>query len=79
MSSADLRRWMSGFEAAANAERERRRLHGSRPDDAVALAASLIEAAWQAANGPPRHPLRTAADDRARQTWCRLRARLARR
>jgi hypothetical protein len=74
-----VRRWIAGFEAAAEADRQALRNQGNRGVDrarSISLSLSMIDAARQALGGHGiEDPLREAEDERVREVWRRLRAR----
>jgi hypothetical protein len=75
--AAQVRHWIAGFEAIAEADRQALRRHGPDPAWAIALALSMIAAAEQAGHGAGRpDPGREADDAVIRATWARLRQRL---
>jgi len=70
-----IRRWLSGFEAAARRDREELRRHGPRPEWAIRTALSMIEAArsdpaWRSSPNPQRD----AEDEQVRRIWHTLKA-----
>ena len=72
---ATARTWIEGFEAAREAERR-----AGRPEDggrAAVIALQLSDAAL-AARAPQMKARREAEDQGVRETWCRLKRRLAR-
>jgi hypothetical protein len=73
MTTEQVRSWIEGFEAIKQADRERLRETGPRPQWSVSVSLSLIEAA-QASGKPLRDPRREAEDERIRQVWARLKA-----
>jgi hypothetical protein len=73
MTAEQVRSWIEGFEAIKQADRERLRQIGPRPQWSVAVSLSLIEAA-RASGKPLRDPRREAEDERVRQVWTRLKA-----
>jgi len=77
MDRAAVRRWIAGFEAIAEADREARRRQGADPARAIALALSMIAAAEQT-GGPVADPRREAEAQAVRAAWARLRERLCR-
>ena len=77
LTAADARRWLKGFEAAEQADREEKRSQGPRPEWSIALALSLIDAALAAApEWPLLDPRRSTQDETVRHVWARLRLRL---
>ena len=79
MNTADVRRWIAGFEAAAAADRDT--LRGRAPDPAWSIRVSLelIDAARRAGHRFDASDAAREADAEAvRATWARLRARLGR-
>ncbi len=75
MDSVQVRRWLAGFEAIAQADLEALRCRGPDPAQAIGLALSMIEAAEQAGFGTDRAARREAEDAAVRAIWARLRAR----
>jgi hypothetical protein len=78
-SAIDVRRWLSGFEAAERASVEALRAHGPQRVRSIALSLSLLHSARAAAGG--RYPLdlrRADSDAAVRLVWERLRARVRR-
>jgi hypothetical protein len=73
MTAEQVRSWIAGFEAIKQADQERLRQTGPRPQWSVAVSLSLIEAA-RASGKPLRDPRREAEDERIRQVWTRLKA-----
>jgi hypothetical protein len=77
-----VRRWIAGFEAAAEADRQALRDRGGRGIDrarSIGLSLSMIAAAGRALDGRILDdPLREAEDERVREVWRRLRIRLCR-
>ena len=73
MTAEQVRSWIEGFEAIKQADRERLRQTGPRPQWSVAVSLSLIEAA-RASGKPLYDPRREAEDERVRQVWTRLKA-----
>lgn len=69
---ADVLGWIEGFQAARAAEREAGR-RDDRPSS-IAVALQVSEAAL-AARAPEMKARREAEDERARDTWCRLKSR----
>jgi hypothetical protein len=78
MSSADVRRWLEGFEAAERADRDVKRRDGPQPEWSIRVALSLIDAARTAAGAPLVDPRREAGEEAVRNVWNRLRTRLRR-
>ena len=82
MDATQVRRWIAGFEAAAEADRQALRDRGDLGIDrarSIRLSLSMIAAARRALGGRAVHdPLREAEDERVREVWRRLRARLCR-
>ena len=79
MDATQVRRWIAGFEAAAEADRQALRDGGIDRARAIALSLSMIAAARRAFGGRVvNDPLREAEDERSRQVWRQLRARLRR-
>ncbi len=73
MTAEQVRSWIEGFEAIKQADRERLRQMGPRPQWSVSVSMDLIEAA-QASGIRLRDPRREAEDERVRQLWTRLKA-----
>jgi hypothetical protein len=71
MTAEQVRSWIEGFEAIKEADRERLRQTGPRPQWSVSISLSLIEAA-RASGKALRDPRREAEDERVRQVWTRL-------
>lgn len=78
LDAMQVRRWIAGFEAIAEADRAAMRRRGPDPAWAIALALSMIEAAERAGGPIADHPSREAEDAPVREVWGRLRARLRR-
>ena len=79
MDAAQVRRWIAGFEAATEADRQALRRRGADPAWSIRLALSMIAAAHRGPGGPAvRDPLREAEAERVRTVWARLRQRLRR-
>lgn len=77
VSRTDLQRWIAGFEAADEADREARRAQGPRPEWSIMLSLSLLDAAKSDAGGRyPFDPHRRANEEAVRAVWTRLRERL---
>lgn len=77
--ATDVRRWIAGFEAIAEADREALRRKGADPAWAIGLALSMIEAAERAGHGPGSDDPSRAVDEEAlRATWVRLHQRAGR-
>jgi hypothetical protein len=77
LTGEQARRFLAGFEAAAEADREALRRAGPDPQRAWRLSMDAIASARRAA--PPSSRLgaaRASEDEQARQVWERLRARL---
>jgi len=73
MTAEQVRSWIEGFEAIKQADQERLRQTGPRPQWSVTVSLSLIEAA-RAAGKPLRDLRREAEDEQVRQVWTRLKA-----
>ena len=78
MDAAQVRRWIAGFEAAAEADRQALRRRGADPTWSIRLALSMIDAARHDSGQALRDPLREAEAERVRSVWARLRQRLLR-
>lgn len=79
MNPADVRRWIAGFEAAAELDRQSLRRQGADPAWAIRLALSMIEAADRSGRGPSVvDPRREAEAEAVRVRWVTLRQRLKR-
>jgi hypothetical protein len=79
MDAGQVRRWIAGFEAAAEADRQALRRRGADPMSSIRIALSLIDAAPRSAGGRAlADPLREAEAERVRAVWARLRQRLGR-
>jgi ferric-dicitrate binding protein FerR (iron transport regulator) len=77
--AARVRRWIAGFEAAAEADREALRGRGADAAWAISLALSMIDSADQAGLGRWAAESQRQADDAAvRAIWRQLRERLPR-
>ena len=77
LTAADARRWLQGFEAAEQADREEKRMQGPRPDWSIALSLSLLKAAQVATGGRSLiDPRQDEQDEAVRRVWDRLRLRL---
>lgn len=79
MNKADVRRWIAGFEAAAEADREALRQSPPDPEWSIRVSLELIEAARRAghSSGAP-DPIIEDEVEAVRATWARLRSRLGR-
>jgi hypothetical protein len=79
MDAGQVRRWIAGFEAAAEADRAALRRRGADPMWSIRIALSMIDAAHRGPGGRAfRDPLREAEAERVRAVWARLRQRLGR-
>jgi hypothetical protein len=78
MTTDQVRRWVSGFEAAAQADRELRAREGPRPAWAVLAALSLIDAAAATPRARAVVEARLREDEEVRGIWERLKAALRR-
>ena len=79
MDATEVRQWIRGFEAIAEADRQAARRHGADPSWAIAIALSMIDAADRAGKAPAASdPAREREDGAVRATWARLRERLGR-
>ena len=79
MDVTEVRRWITGFEAASEANRQALRDRGIDRARSVSLSLSMITAARRARGGRVVHDsLREAEDERIREVWRQLRARLCR-
>ena len=79
MDAAQVRRWIAGFEAATETDRQAHRRRGADPAWSIRLALSMIDAAHRGPGGRDiRDPLREAEAERVRAVWARLRQRLRR-
>jgi len=77
MRADDVRRWIAGHEAAAERDRMDARAEGPRPERAIRQALGLIAFAAQLHGWPlPDDVVSRREDERAYETWARLRARL---
>jgi hypothetical protein len=80
MDATQVRRWISNFEAAAQADRQAWRNRGARGIDrvrSIGLSLSMIDAARRALGGRVGYdPMRETEDERVREVWRRLRDRL---
>jgi hypothetical protein len=77
MDGAQVRRWIAGFEAAAEADREALQRRGPDSEWAIRISLSMIDAAHRG-GGPLRDPLREVEAEHVRAAWARLRQRLLR-
>jgi hypothetical protein len=76
MDAREVRRWMAGFEAIAQADRDELRKRGPDPAWAISLALSMMAAADRAGRGVGTpDPGREAEDQAVRAIWARLRER----
>jgi len=79
MDAPRVRRWIAGFEAAAEADREALRRRRADPAWSIRLSLSMFDAIHP---GPgsrtPRDPLREVEAERVRAVWTQLRQRLCR-
>jgi hypothetical protein len=74
MDAGEVRRWIAGFEAIAQADREVLRRRGPDPTWAISLALSMMAAADRAGRGlGSPDPRREADDEAVRAIWARLR------
>jgi hypothetical protein len=71
-----VRRWVAGFEAAAEVNRDAMRARGADPARSVTLALSLIEVARRLRRDDDTAALRERDAERVRSAWAALRARL---
>jgi hypothetical protein len=82
MDATQVRRWIAGFEAAAEVDRQALRDRGGRGIDrarSIRLSLSTIAAAHHALGGRVvDDPLRETEGERVRDLWRRLRTRLCR-
>ena len=79
MDTSQVRRWIAGFEAAAEADRQALRRRGADPAWSIRLSLSMIAAAHRALGGRVVwDPVRDAEAERVRAVWARLRPRLQR-
>jgi hypothetical protein len=82
MDAMQVRRWIAGFEAAAEADRQALRDRGVRGIDrerSIGLSLSMIAATRRALDGRVvADPFREAEDERVREVWRRLRAHFCR-
>lgn len=70
---------MGNFEAAERADRDEKRRQGARPEQSIAVALSLLEAAQVAAGDRTLiDPRRDDEDEAVRVVWDLLRSRLRR-
>ena len=77
MDALQVRRWIAGFEAAAEVDRKALRDRGIDRERSIGLSLSMIAAARRALGGPAvNDPVREAEDERVREVRRRLRARL---
>jgi hypothetical protein len=79
MDRIQVRRWIAGFEAAAEADRQALRRRRADPAWSIRLSLSMIDAIHRGAGWPAaRDPLREVEAERVRAVWARLRQRLCR-
>jgi hypothetical protein len=79
MDPVQVRRWIAGFDAIAQADLEALRRRGPEPARAIALALSMIAAAEQVGFGVDAvGPRRDGEDEAVRAIWARLRERQCR-
>jgi len=79
MDAAQVRRWIAGFEAATETDRQAHRRRGADPAWSIRLALSMIDAAHHGSGGRAvRDSLRETEAERVRAVWARLRQRLRR-
>jgi len=79
MDAREVRRWIAGFEAVAQADRDELRRRGPDPAWAISLALSMMAAADRAGRGvDAADPRREAEDEAVRAIWARLRERARR-
>ena len=82
MDARQVRRWIAGFEASAEVDRQALLDQGDRGIDrarSIRLSLSMIAAARHALGDRAVHDaLREAEDERVREVWRRLRDRLCR-
>jgi hypothetical protein len=79
MDATQVRRWIANFEAAAEANRQALRDRGVDRARSIGLSLSMIAAARRALGGRVvEDPLREAENERVREVWRLLRARLCR-
>ena len=79
MDAMQVHRWIAGFEAAAAADRQALRDRGIDRARSIGLSLSMIAAARRAlGERVVDDPLREAEDERIRDVWRQLRARLCR-
>jgi hypothetical protein len=79
MDAREVRRWIAGFEAIAQADREELRRRGPDPAWAISLVLSMMAAADRAGRGlGAADPGREAEDEAVRAIWARLRERARR-
>ena len=79
MDATQVRRWIAGFEAATEADRQALRRRGADPAWSIRLSLSMIAAAHRARGGRlVTDPLREDEAERVRAVWARLRQRLPR-
>lgn len=79
MDAAQVRRWLDGFAAIAEADRRMLLAQGADPARAARLALGLIDAVRAVnASSPDAERLREADDEAVRAIWAVLRERLCR-
>ena len=77
MTKEDVQRWIRGFDAVAEADREALRQEAPRADWSIKSALPLLEAARPTyASSSPLRELRRREDAAVRATWNLLRRRL---
>ena len=75
--AAHVRRWIAGFEAATEADRQAFRRRGADTAWSIRLSLSMIDAAHrEPGRRDIRDPLREAEAERVRAVWARLKQRL---
>lgn len=79
MDAAQVRRWLDGFEAIAEADRRALLVQDADPTRAIRLALSLIDVTRESGMpGPQAERLRETDDEAVRAVWATLRKRLCR-
>ena len=79
MDATQVRRWIAGFEAVAEADRQAFRDRGIDRARSIGLSLSMIAAARRVlGQRVSLDPLRQAEDERVREVWHQLRTRLRR-
>jgi hypothetical protein len=75
MTSAQVKQWIGGFEAAAQVDRAALQTEGPKPQWSIATALSLIEQARQWTEFSRPDPRREEDVEKVRLIWTKLRER----